>query len=130
MGEEGFDPADFEGFLGLTFGGLLGRQSFVGFGEDGDDHVFERALQVGGDYFGFFGGVEGGLQGVALGVEGRVGVLDYEIMLGQLLEVFLDLGDQLGAGGKVVAVPCQGTFHLVEDGVVAAVDGVSAVDIC
>jgi hypothetical protein len=75
-------------------------------------------------------GVESALEWVALGMEGWVGVLDDEIVLGQLLEIFFDFGDEFSTGGEVVAIPCQGTLHLVEDGIVAAVDGISAVDVC
>ena len=70
----------------------------------------------------------GGLEGVADGVGGGVGVGDGEGVRGELGDVVLDCLGDVAVGG-FSPVPQARTFHLVEDRVVASVDGVAAVDV-
>ena len=122
----GLNPTDAQRLIDVvgiqTSGGLLGT------GEDLDDHELERALEVSGDGLGLLGGMVLALQRVALRVVRRVGVLDFHVVRGQLGQVGVDGGHNV-AVGNLGAVPHAGALHLVEDGVVAAVDLVAAVDV-
>lgn len=125
-GEVGFHPADLERFR-LCGGGGGG---FARLREDLDDHAFERALEVRGDGLDFLRGVVLGLERVALGVDGRVGVLDGDAVRGDAVHVLHD--GCCGARAVLERVcgrplPQHGALHLVEDGVVAAVDRIAPV---
>jgi hypothetical protein len=63
-------------------------------------------------------------------MEGRVGVFDSDIVLGDLLYVLpYDLGERLALFFGLLPVPSSCTFHLMEHGVMASVDGIASVDI-
>lgn len=138
--EVGFDPADAQGFFfrgGFwgAWGGAGGggaRLGFVGFAEDLDDHALEGALEVRCYGFDFLGAVVLGLEGVALRVRGGVVVFDGDAVGGDAADVVPDGGRGLGCvlqGFGRGPLPQHGALHLVEHRVVAAVDGVAAVDV-
>ncbi|EAU38027.1 phenylalanyl-tRNA synthetase, mitochondrial precursor [Aspergillus terreus NIH2624] len=101
-------------------------------GEDLDDHALERALEVRRDGLDLLVAVVRALQRVAVRVDGGVGVVDGDVVGGDFGDVATNGGGGGGGVGEWVGLrtlPQHGALHLVEDGVVAAVDGVAAVDV-
>lgn len=85
--EVGFDPADFERFL-VRAGGFWG--SFMCGREDFNNESFEGAFEVRCDRFCLFDAEVFCLQGVSLWVYGRVRVLDFNIVRGNIIGGFHD----------------------------------------
>ena len=125
-GEVGLHPANFERFRGLCWKG--GGRGELGFGEYVDDEGFEGAFKVRGDGFHFSQGVEGFLQGISLGVNRWVGILDLDLVLRHQCH-FIAYSSCNVAPGNFPPVPHPRAFHLVENWVVAPIDGVAPVNV-
>lgn len=132
-GEVGLYPADFEGFWVCFcftggFGGGVG--CFACFGEDLDYHLLEGAFEVRCDCFYLVVGVMFGLKGVSLWVNGRVGILNDDIVRGDTAHVVHDSRSRSRRVFQWLLIrplPQHRALHLVENGVVAAVNRIPPV---
>ena len=132
-GEVGFNPADFEGFwVCFCFAAGAGGGCFACFGEDIDHHLLQGAFEVYCDRFYLVVGVVFGLEGVSLRVNGRVGILDDDIVRGDAVHVVHDSRSRFRRVLQWLLIrplPQHRALHLVENGVVAAVNRIPAVHV-
>jgi len=69
------------------------------------------------------------LQRITCWMEGRVWVFYHQVMLGKLMEASSDGFYAVCCGLESVSIPRQSAFHLVENRIVTAVDGVTPVHV-
>lgn len=134
-GEVRLDPSDLEG-LCLSGGGRVtcaGGRCFARFAEDLDDHLLQRPLEMRRDSFHLFSAVMLFLERVTLRMNGWVLVLDDDIMRRDAVQIIHNSGSRLCRIFQrflIRALPQHRALHLMEDGIVAAVNRISPEHVC